>query len=38
MSTNPANAEIALSLTVNGSAWRLRIDTRVTLLDALRIT
>jgi xanthine dehydrogenase YagT iron-sulfur-binding subunit len=36
MANNPANADIALSLNVNGSAWRLRLDPRVTLLDALR--
>jgi xanthine dehydrogenase YagT iron-sulfur-binding subunit len=36
MANNPGNADIALSLNVSGSAWRLRLDTRVTLLDALR--
>jgi xanthine dehydrogenase YagT iron-sulfur-binding subunit len=36
MAKNPANADIALSLNVNGNAWRLRLDPRVTLLDALR--
>jgi xanthine dehydrogenase YagT iron-sulfur-binding subunit len=36
MANNPAGADIALSLNVNGSARRLRLDSRVTLLDALR--
>ena len=36
MANNPADADIALSLNVNGSARRLRLDSRVTLLDALR--
>ena len=36
MANNLADADIALSLNVNGSARRLRLDSRVTLLDALR--
>jgi xanthine dehydrogenase YagT iron-sulfur-binding subunit len=36
MANNPADADVALSLNVNGSARRLRLDSRVTLLDALR--
>ena len=36
MVNNPADADVALSLKVNGSARRLRLDSRVTLLDALR--
>jgi xanthine dehydrogenase YagT iron-sulfur-binding subunit len=31
-----ASTEVELMLRVNGSAWRLRLDSRVTLLDALR--
>jgi xanthine dehydrogenase YagT iron-sulfur-binding subunit len=36
MADNPAGADVALSLNVNGSARRLQLDSRVTLLDALR--
>ena len=36
MASNPADVGIALSLNVNGSARRLQLDSRVTLLDALR--
>jgi len=36
MASDPADADIALSLNLNGSARRLRLDSRVTLLDALR--
>jgi xanthine dehydrogenase YagT iron-sulfur-binding subunit len=36
MANNPADADVALSLNVNGSARSLRLDSRVTLLDALR--
>src|SRR5215471_16699521 len=31
-----ASTEVDLILRINGSAWRLRLDSRVTLLDALR--
>jgi len=31
-----ASTEVDLTLRVNGSAQRLRLDSRVTLLDALR--
>jgi xanthine dehydrogenase YagT iron-sulfur-binding subunit len=34
--TRGASAEVDLTLRVNGSAQRLRLDSRVTLLDALR--
>ena len=34
--TKRASTEVDLTLRVNGSAWRLRLDSRVTLLDALR--
>jgi xanthine dehydrogenase YagT iron-sulfur-binding subunit len=30
------STDVAVMLRVNGSAWRLRLDSRVTLLDALR--
>ncbi|HEY2312940.1 MAG TPA: (2Fe-2S)-binding protein [Streptosporangiaceae bacterium] len=36
MADNAAGADVALSLNVNGRARRLRLDSRVTLLDALR--
>jgi xanthine dehydrogenase YagT iron-sulfur-binding subunit len=36
MADNSAGADVALSLNVNGRARRLRLDSRVTLLDALR--
>jgi xanthine dehydrogenase YagT iron-sulfur-binding subunit len=36
MANNAVKADVALSLNVNGSARRLRLDPRVTLLDALR--
>jgi xanthine dehydrogenase YagT iron-sulfur-binding subunit len=36
MANNPADTDTALSLNVNGSARWLRLDSRVTLLDALR--
>ena len=36
MAHNPADTDLALALNVNGSARRLRLDSRVTLLDALR--
>ena len=34
--TRGASTEVDLTLRVNGSAQRLRLDSRVTLLDALR--
>ena len=36
MADNAAGADVALSLNVNGRARRLRLDSRTTLLDALR--
>jgi xanthine dehydrogenase YagT iron-sulfur-binding subunit len=36
MANHPANPDIALSLNVNGSTSRFRLESRVTLLDALR--
>ena len=36
MADNPAGTGVALSLNVNGNARRLRLDSCVTLLDALR--
>jgi xanthine dehydrogenase YagT iron-sulfur-binding subunit len=34
--TRGASTEVDLTLRVNGTTWRLRLDSRVTLLDALR--
>jgi xanthine dehydrogenase YagT iron-sulfur-binding subunit len=34
--TSGAATEVDVTLRVNGRAWRLRLDSRVTLLDALR--